>query len=137
MESLTASAPPRADAGNDPVIPFRTTMQEKSTLRQVFETEESPLLRYAFGLVGQRETAVLASSQAAQVSFERRERDLSIMTFCLVELLRSSNGPVSLQDAYRMLQQSVPAYVERAFPGSTQTPILVDYTTPPLYLRVQ
>lgn len=57
MESLTASAPPRADAGNDPVIPFRTTMQEKSTLRQVFETEESPLLRYAFGLVGQRETA--------------------------------------------------------------------------------
>lgn len=87
--------------------------------------------------IGQRETAVLASSQAAQVSFERRERDLSIMTFCLVELLRSSNGPVSLQDAYRMLQQSVPAYVERAFPGSTQTPILVDYTTPPLYLRVQ
>lgn len=57
MESLTASAPPRADAGNDPVIPFRTTMQEKSTLRQVFETEEAPLLRYAFGLVGQRETA--------------------------------------------------------------------------------
>ena len=32
-------------------------MQEKSSLRQVFETEESPLLRYAHGLVGQRETA--------------------------------------------------------------------------------
>jgi RNA polymerase sigma factor (sigma-70 family) len=32
-------------------------MEEKPSLRQVFDTEESPLLRYAFGLVGQRETA--------------------------------------------------------------------------------
>jgi len=32
-------------------------MEEKTTLRQVFDTEESPLLRYAYGLVGQRETA--------------------------------------------------------------------------------
>jgi len=32
-------------------------MEEKPTLRQVFEAEESPLLRYAHGLVGQRETA--------------------------------------------------------------------------------
>jgi RNA polymerase sigma-70 factor (ECF subfamily) len=32
-------------------------MEEKPTLRQVFEMEESPLLRYAHGLVGQRETA--------------------------------------------------------------------------------
>jgi RNA polymerase sigma-70 factor (ECF subfamily) len=32
-------------------------MEDKPTLRQVFETEESPLLRYAYGLLGQRETA--------------------------------------------------------------------------------
>jgi RNA polymerase sigma-70 factor (ECF subfamily) len=32
-------------------------MEEKPTLQQVFEAEESPLLRYACGLVGQRETA--------------------------------------------------------------------------------
>lgn len=32
-------------------------MEEKPTLQQVFETEESPLLRFAYGLVGQRETA--------------------------------------------------------------------------------
>lgn len=57
METLTASAHPRADAGRNPVIPFRTTMEEKPTLRQVFEAEESPLLRYAHGLVGHRETA--------------------------------------------------------------------------------
>jgi RNA polymerase sigma factor (sigma-70 family) len=57
METLTASARPRADTGRNPVIPFRTPMEEKPTLRQVFETEESPLLRFAHGLVGQRETA--------------------------------------------------------------------------------
>lgn len=57
METLTASAQPRADSGRHPVIPFHNPMEDKPTLRQVFETEESPLLRYAHGLVGQRETA--------------------------------------------------------------------------------
>lgn len=57
METSTASAQPRADTGRNPVIPFRATMEEKPTLLQVFETEESALLRYAHGLVGQRETA--------------------------------------------------------------------------------
>ena len=57
METLTASAQPRADSGRNPVIPFHNPMEDKPTLRQVFETEESPLLRYAHGLVGQRETA--------------------------------------------------------------------------------
>ena len=32
-------------------------MEEKPSLRQVFDAEESLLLRYAHGLVGQRETA--------------------------------------------------------------------------------
>ncbi len=60
METLTASARPKADLGRTPVIPFRSAhppMEEKPTLRQVFDAEESPLLRYAHGLVGQRETA--------------------------------------------------------------------------------
>ena len=57
METSTASAHPRADAGRHPVIPFRNPMEEKPSLQQVFATEESPLLRYAHGLVGQRETA--------------------------------------------------------------------------------
>ena len=57
MEIQTASAQTRADAGRNPVIPHRTPMEEKPTLRQVFEAEESPLLRYAHGLVGQRESA--------------------------------------------------------------------------------
>jgi len=57
METQTANALPRADSGRTPVIPFRKPMEDKPTLRQVFETEESPLLRFAFGLVGRREVA--------------------------------------------------------------------------------
>ena len=57
METQTAIVHSQADAGRTPVIPFRKPMEEKTTLRQVFEAEESPLLRYAHGLVGQRETA--------------------------------------------------------------------------------
>ncbi|MES2659005.1 MAG: RNA polymerase sigma factor [Verrucomicrobiota bacterium] len=60
METLTSSARSQADAGVRPVIPFRPLkrpMEEKPSLRQVFDAEESPLLRYAHGLVGQRETA--------------------------------------------------------------------------------
>lgn len=57
METLTASALQTAEIGAIPLLPSRKPMETPPTLRQVFETEESPLLRYAFGLVGQRETA--------------------------------------------------------------------------------
>ncbi len=60
MEPQTSSARTRPAAGTIPVLSSRmkaTTMEEKPTLRQVFDAEESPLLRYAHGLTGQRETA--------------------------------------------------------------------------------
>lgn len=57
METLTANAHPWVETESHPVIPMRMPMEEKPSLRQVFESEESPLLRYAHGLVGQRETA--------------------------------------------------------------------------------
>ena len=57
METQIASVLSKVDTGRSPVIPHRSTMEEKPTLRQVFEAEESPLLRFAFGLVGQREAA--------------------------------------------------------------------------------
>ena len=60
METQTASARPTANLGRNPVISFHPTphpMEDKPTLRQVFDAEESPLLRYAHGIVGQRETA--------------------------------------------------------------------------------
>jgi RNA polymerase sigma factor (sigma-70 family) len=57
METQTASPSHLADSGSNQVLPLCLPDEAKPTLRQVFEAEESPLLRYAFGLVGQRETA--------------------------------------------------------------------------------
>ncbi len=57
MEIQTATACSPDDAQRKPVITLQRPMEEKSTLRQVFVAEESPLMRYAYGLVGQRETA--------------------------------------------------------------------------------
>lgn len=57
METLSAS--PLADAGSCPpvVIEMPAIPEKRPTLREVFEDQEAPLLRYAFSLVGQRETA--------------------------------------------------------------------------------
>lgn len=85
--------------------------------------------------IGQRETAVLASSRASQISLEQRGENLSVMTQLLVERLASGSEPVTLQQAATELIQRVPAYVEAHFPGTTQTPVFVDYTTAPIFLR--
>jgi RNA polymerase sigma factor (sigma-70 family) len=60
MDTFTACAhfrPHVAVVALRSVDQLKPAMEEKPTLRQVFEAEESPLLRYAYGLVRQRETA--------------------------------------------------------------------------------
>lgn len=60
METRTARARSTAEIRRTPVISIRPShppMEPKPTLRQVFDAEESVLLRYAHGLLGQRETA--------------------------------------------------------------------------------
>jgi len=57
METPTASTCSTADAGPAPAPPCPDPLEKPATLQEVFAREESPLLRYAFGIVGQRETA--------------------------------------------------------------------------------
>jgi hypothetical protein len=85
--------------------------------------------------VGQKETALLVSSRAAQVSFVRKEGDLSVMTKFLDQLIRETQGPLTLTDAAAELKKLVPQYVMERFPGATQNPELIDNTSPPLHLR--
>lgn len=53
----TASSPNRRVSEPAEVLTFGPMTQEKPSLRQVFVTEESPLLRFACGILHQRETA--------------------------------------------------------------------------------
>jgi hypothetical protein len=85
--------------------------------------------------LGQKELAMLASSTANQESFERKEGDLSAMTYFLVRQLKQATVPVSLDEAFRSVRHDVPKYVEENFPGSTQTPIFVNAMTTPIYLQ--
>ena len=48
---------PEAEAKRREVIPLKDPMNDKPTLREVFVAEESPLIRFAWGFVRQRETA--------------------------------------------------------------------------------
>lgn len=84
--------------------------------------------------IGQKETALLVSSRADQVSFVRKEGDFSVMSQFLAELLRAEKGPLSLTEAAALLKKLVPAYVESRFHGATQLPELVDNTSEPLFL---
>jgi RNA polymerase sigma-70 factor (ECF subfamily) len=57
MEPPAASNPILAKVNPSQAPLPRDPMEKPDTLQQVFAAEESPLLRYAYGLVGQRETA--------------------------------------------------------------------------------
>ncbi len=83
--------------------------------------------------LGQRELAMLSASQASQISLERRERDMSAMTYFLVRKLRESGGPVTLKDGFEAVRDAVTRYA--AEQGVEQNPTLIDNTTPPVYLR--
>jgi hypothetical protein len=85
--------------------------------------------------IGQRDTALLASSTSSQVSFERKEGDLSTMTYFLVQQLQSADGPVTVTEAYSRLKPAVIDYVTKTFPGTTQTPVLVNNLSGPFHLR--
>lgn len=85
--------------------------------------------------LGQKELALLASSRADQISFERREGDRGVLNYFLIQQLTTASGPLTLSQAFDGLKGQVAAYVERQFPGGTQTPLLIEHLTPPFYLR--
>ena len=55
MENQASSTCERADLRRTAIT--RPAMENPTTLRKVFETEETPLLKFAYGLVGLREPA--------------------------------------------------------------------------------
>jgi len=75
--------------------------------------------------VGQENCVMLCSAKAAQKAFERREGDLSVMTYFLINHLKNGSGKVTLRDAFKYIEIEVPKYVEENFPGAEQTPVLI------------
>jgi uncharacterized caspase-like protein len=74
--------------------------------------------------IGQKDCVVLASSTAKQVSFERNEHDMSVMTYFLVDAIQNSQGPTTVEQLFNRIKDKVNAYVNDNFGGSSQTPVL-------------
>jgi hypothetical protein len=74
--------------------------------------------------IGQDDADMLFSSASDEISAERRDGRLSVMTYFLVEKMLASPS-LTLEQAYQYVRVEVPKYMEKHFPGRQQTPQLV------------
>ncbi len=74
--------------------------------------------------IGQEDATMLVSSAADEISAERRDGKLSVMTYYLAECIAKRNS-VTLAEAFKYIREQVPKYMEANFPGRKQTPELL------------
>lgn len=74
--------------------------------------------------INQKDAAMLFSSASDQISAERRDGKLSVMTYFLVEKLLGSSS-LTLAEGYAHVKVEVPKYMKENFPGREQTPQLI------------
>ncbi len=94
--------------------------------------------------IGQREMALLSACATRQSSLTREEGDHGVMTYCLLDILRHTAGPVALQRAYDELGPRMKQYFEvtnrervskKKQPLPEHQPHLFSYATTPLFLK--
>lgn len=68
------------------------------------------------------QAAMLCSSQAEEFSLEREAGDLSVMTYCLIEILTNSPTPLTFTQAAEYVAKQVPIEVKKDYPGFDQKP---------------
>ena len=73
--------------------------------------------------IGQHDASMLFSSASDEISAERRDEKLSVMTYFLVEKITESSS-LTLSGAYEHVKVEVPKYMKKYYPGRTQTPQL-------------
>jgi len=73
--------------------------------------------------IGQEYATMLFSSASDEISAERRDGNLSVMTHFLVKKIINSES-LTLGEAYDYVKVEVPKYMEEHFPGRKQTPQL-------------
>ncbi len=98
-------------------------------------------LRFAFARlavakdVGQKDAAMIASSTSAEVSFVRKERDLSVLTYYVLQSIEEAGNPLTHVQLCDEIKPLVARYVERNFSGKKQTVVMQDDMTEPLVLN--
>ena len=107
------------------------------------QTEWQPF-RFAFTRlalakdIGQKDAAVIASSNSQEVSYVRKEKDLSVFTYYMVNSIEEAQNPLTHVQLYDIVKPQVTDYVERNFAGQPQprqTVVMQDDMTEPLVLN--
>ena len=85
--------------------------------------------------LGQKNMTILTSSTSEQVSFERKEGDLSVMTHYFIADLQNTPQERTAGQVKENIAPKVKKYVQEKFPGATQTLHLQDDMKPALILN--
>ena len=101
-------------------------------------------LRFAFTRlammkdIGQKDAALIASSTSSEVSFVRKEKDLSVLTYFVLQAFEDSkrtNKPLTHVQLCETIKPQVTQYVQSNFDGKKQTVVMQDDMTEPLVLN--
>jgi len=85
--------------------------------------------------LGQKDLAVLASSSYDQLSWERDEGDLSVMTYFLIKAILDGPRTMTHKDIKADVRTAVDRYVSKNHPNTRQTVVEQDDLTPGLILK--
>jgi hypothetical protein len=125
-----------ADACHAGGLHKRTTLQLENVGRDIKEEPFLGDILRRSKTLDQKDLALLAGSTWDQESLVRREQDLSLLTYEMLEVLKSGDGPLNLKQVHEGVGKAVEGYAQRVFKKSQQ-PVLVDQMapSPTFYLR--
>jgi len=98
-------------------------------------------LRFAFTRlalvkdIGQKDAAVIASSTAAESSFVRREKDLSVFTYYVLQAVEGASHSITHTQLTTTVKPQVTRYIEQNFTNKQQTVVMQDDMTEPLVMN--
>jgi hypothetical protein len=115
------------------------------SLSQAIDPEEDEMLWMPFDFagdelsrvkdIGQEDAAIVASSVSEEVSHERIEGDLSVLTYFLSEELKNARSPITLDKLVEQAKPLVAEYIEARFPGAKQSVFFQNDLTGPLKMN--
>ncbi len=86
--------------------------------------------------IGQHDAAVLAACRLDQTSLELGKLQSGLLTYCLVEVLGATPGPLTLEDVYRRIDPMVRELMRAIGEEGKQTLVFSDQTPrPPAVIR--
>lgn len=85
--------------------------------------------------LGQNGLTVIASSASEELSFERREGNLSVMTYFLVDAIKKGPKSMTHKDICSTIEAPVQTYMKKNYPYANQTVLEQDDLNPAILLK--